>query len=145
MSHSSIDTKIEKILRKNNGWLRTEQCAKKYARDSITGEIDSTKRTVFYRWRKKVEKGQNTRFQIVSFPRNMTFIGLKTANPKLLEALISKDKKLVKKVKIGTEIANTLLYYGTLEEQYGCKAAGNIKRILEDIIAKYGKVQKDTY
>jgi hypothetical protein len=136
MLPSNIDKEIEQILRKNKGWLRTEQCAKQYARDQANGEIDGTKRTQFYRWRKQVEKGKNPRFQIITFPRNISFIGLKDADPKALEALISEDKKLTQK-EIGKEMVDAIIYYRILASQFNCKAAGDIANILEDLSTRF--------
>jgi transposase-like protein len=136
MLPSNIDKEIERILRKNNGWLRIEQCAKQYARNRVSGEIDGTKRTQFYRWRKQLEKSKNPRFQIITFPRNVSFIGLKDADPKELKTLVTEDKNFNQK-EIRKDMADAIIYYRILETQFDCEAAGKIANILEDLSTKF--------
>jgi len=101
MLPSNIEQQVSKILQRNNGWIRKEQCAKQYARDSLTGKIDGTKRTRFYRWAKQIEKGKVKDFQIIKFPGNISYIGFKSSDPKVLDSLISENKKLADSVKSG--------------------------------------------
>lgn len=93
MLPSNIETEVRKILQKHDGWLRVEQCAKEYAKGN------GTKRTNFYRWRKKVEKGKVKGFQVLNFPHNVSFIGLESADPKALESFVFEDKKVSLSVK----------------------------------------------
>jgi len=88
MLPSNIEQEVAEILGKNKGWLRTEECAEKYAKG------DKTKRTQFYRWRRKVESGKVKNFQIVKLPGNISFIGLCSADPQKLEGFISEDKRM---------------------------------------------------
>ena len=90
MLATNIESKVKQILetKGKSGWLRTSECAKLYA------DGNSSKETRFYRWRKNVEKGIVKGFQVVKLPNNITYIGLDYADPKILEAQISEDKKL---------------------------------------------------
>lgn len=89
MLATNIEKEVKAILEKKerNGWLRTDECAKIY------GKGNGSRETKFYRWRKLIEKGSDRNFQVIKLPNNITFIGLKSADPKILESLISKDKK----------------------------------------------------
>ena len=89
MLAANIESKVKEILetKGKSGWLRTSECAKLYADNNASEE------TRFYRWRRQVEKKKVKGFQVVKLPNNMSFIGLDSADPKALEALISEDKK----------------------------------------------------
>jgi len=95
MLPGNIETEVENILKKNNGWMRAEACAKEYAKDN------KSIRTKFYRWRKKIEKGKVKGFRIVPLPGNIVFIGLSSADPSKLESSISKNKKILRSLKTG--------------------------------------------
>jgi len=95
MLPSNIESEVEKILKRNNGWLRTEECAKAYSNN------DGTKRTEFYRWRKKIEKGKIKGFQVIKFPNNISFIGLEKSDPEALKRLLTNDKKISRLLKSG--------------------------------------------
>lgn len=81
MLAANIESEIRTIIEKHGkaGWMRTEECAKKYAKGN------ASKETKFYRWRKKVEEGKVQGFQVVKLPGNISFIGLASANPKQLQ------------------------------------------------------------
>jgi hypothetical protein len=68
---------IKEILEKKGrgGWLRVSECAEEYAQE------DDSKKTCFYRWRKQVEKGKVSGFQVLKLVGNISFIGLENANP----------------------------------------------------------------
>jgi len=68
---------IKEILEKKGkgGWLRVSECAKEYAKG------DDSKETRFYRWRKQVEKGKVSGFQVLKLAGNISFIGIENANP----------------------------------------------------------------
>ena len=85
MLPSNIETEVKEILKKRGGWCRTEECAKVYAKGNMT------KRTRFYRWRKKVDKGKVDGFQHLPLGfNNISYIGLQSADPnKLLESIMS--------------------------------------------------------
>ena len=92
------------------GWLRTQECAKEYA-DLAVGkpwvrETRESRKTKFYRWYKKVKKGNVKGFRVVMLPGNISFIGLNDANPELIEALISEDKELKRNVESGRGFFN---------------------------------------
>ena len=87
MLPSNIEKEVREILEKNGGWLRVEECAKEYAKG------DDSRRTRFYRWRKRIKKGKVEGFQVVELPGNVVFIGLKSADPnKVLKSVISDEK-----------------------------------------------------
>lgn len=92
MLATNIEGEVKAIIEKkgNNGWLRTSECAKIYA------EGNASKETKFYRWRKQVEKEKVKGFQVIGLLGNISFIGLKSANPLILESLMSTDKPSIK-------------------------------------------------
>lgn len=96
MLATNIEKEVKEILEKKGKgrWLRTDECAKTY------GKGNDSRETKFYRWRKEVEKGKVRNFQVIKFSNNITFIGLKSADPKILESLIS-DKKITSSHKSG--------------------------------------------
>jgi hypothetical protein len=132
MLATNIEQEVKAVLEKKGkgGWLRVGKCSKIY------GNGNDSKETSFYRWRKKVENGKIENFQVLKLPGNISFIGLKGADPKALEALISEDKK-ISQIEIGPEMANALFYYRLLEKEYGVKGAGGIADILEDLCTKF--------
>ena len=89
MLPANIESKVKEILETEGkgGWLRTNQCSKRYAKGN------ASERTKFYRWRRQVEKKKVKGFQVMKLPNNISFIGLDSADPKVLEALISEDRK----------------------------------------------------
>ena len=89
MLATNIEAKVRETLKENskNGWLRASQCAKLYANGNDSEE------TKFYRWRKQVEKGKVEGFQVLKLPDNISFIGLDSADPKILEVLSQTQKK----------------------------------------------------
>ena len=93
MLAANIESKVREILKTEGegGWLRTSKCCKLYA------EGNRSEETKFYRWRIKVEEGKVEGFQIVKLPNNITFIGLDSANPKVLEVLSQTKKKSMDK------------------------------------------------
>jgi len=79
----NIETEVRKILEKHGGYLRTHECAKKYAKGNLSLE------TKFYRWVKKVEKGKVKGFRIVKLPGNLSYIMLENTN---LHEFLRKEK-----------------------------------------------------
>jgi hypothetical protein len=77
-----IESHVKEILKTkgNSGWLRVSTCAKLFSNGNKSQE------TRFYRWRKQVEDGKVSGFQVLKFPNNISFIGLDTANPNILKA-----------------------------------------------------------
>lgn len=94
---ANIEKEVRKILEKEGkgGWLRVAECAKKFAKG------DASKETKFYRWRKQVEKRKVPGFQTVPLPKNVVFIGLDSADPRVIESFISEDKKFQRSAKTG--------------------------------------------
>jgi ribosomal protein S18 len=103
MLATNIDKRVHDKLTKRgqNGWLRTKECATEYAKDDLTKKVNASEMTKFYRWLKKVEKGKAEGFQVVKLPGNVSFIGLSSADPKVLDSFISEDKKVKRSVKSG--------------------------------------------
>jgi hypothetical protein len=101
MLATNIDRRIhEKLVKKGqSGWLRTKKCAEEYATNDITKKVNASDMTKFYHWLKKVGKGKVEGFQVVKLPGNVSFVGLSSADPKVLESLISEDKKIERSVK----------------------------------------------
>jgi len=97
----NIDSEVKALLEKKGkgGWLRAQECSKEYAKDPITGALNHSSQTKFYRWRKQVEKGKIPGFQIFKLPGNFSWIGLESSDPKTLESLISEDRKLTRSAK----------------------------------------------
>lgn len=89
MLAANIESRVKEILetKGKGGWLRTSECAKLYA------DGNKSEETKFYRWRRQVERGKVRGFQVVKLPNNITFIGLDSADPRILEALISEDRR----------------------------------------------------
>jgi len=92
----NIEAKVREVLLKKGrgGWLRVQECAKEIAYDPIAEKWNGTKRTNFYRFRKKVEKKKVKGFQVVNLPKNISFIGLDSADPSVIESFISKDRRV---------------------------------------------------
>lgn len=92
MLAANIETEVREILKKKGkkGWLRVQECANEYAKEPITKKIDNSKKTKFYRWRRQVEKGKVEGFQVLKLIGNVSFIGLKSADPSIigLEGLV---------------------------------------------------------
>jgi hypothetical protein len=97
-----ISIEVKKILDKygRNGWLRVGECEKRFLKltpfpqNTSKSERDralGTRHTNFYRWRKKVEDGDIEEFQYVSLGKNISFIGLKNADPITLKTLTPKS------------------------------------------------------
>jgi hypothetical protein len=135
MLATNIEQEVKEILEKKGkgGWLRVSECAKIYGKD------DESRETKFYRWRKKVEKGKTANFQVLKLPGNISFIGLSSADPKVLESLISEDKKLAKSVKSGLgffEWLNKRAERKRLEEEQHGKEALTIDRAYRKWLAE---------
>lgn len=96
MLAANIEARVREVLKKRGkgGWLRVQECAKEFARDMITGEVNKSQKTRFYRWRKKVEKGKVEGFQILKIVGNISYIGLGSSDPRALDSLLAKDKRM---------------------------------------------------
>jgi len=103
LAPNNIENEVQEIIKKNGkgDWLRVQECATAYARDPLTKETNTSLETKFYRFRKTIEKGKVNTLQIVKLPGNVSFIGLKSADPKTLAVLVSEDKNLARSVKSG--------------------------------------------
>jgi len=114
MLAANIEEQIKEIIEKKGkaGWLRTQKCANEYADLAANKpwikETRESRKTKFYRWYKKVKKGKVKSFQVVMLPGNISFIGLKEANPQMIEALISEDKEVKRNVETGHGFFNWL-------------------------------------
>jgi hypothetical protein len=99
----NIETEVKKILKEKGkgGWLRVHECAKYYRIDPETGKVNKSRETNFYRWRKQVEKGKVEGFQVLPFPNNIVFIGLKSADPRGIKTVMLEDKKISRSIKNG--------------------------------------------
>ncbi len=97
MLATNIEREVREILERKgkDGWLRTTKCAKFYGRG------DKSRETYFYRWRKKVQKSKVAGFKVLKLPDNVSFIGLKSADERAINALASEDKELKKSVESG--------------------------------------------
>lgn len=97
----NIDSEVKALLEKKGrgGWLRVQECSKEYAKDPMTGAVNRSLETKFYRWLRQVEKKKIPGFQNLKLPGNISFIGLESSDPKTLESLISEDKKLARSAK----------------------------------------------
>lgn len=116
MLATNIETEVRKILEKKGkkGWMRTHNCAKEYANNNGSRE------TKFYRFTKKVEKGKVPGFQVLLFPKNISFIGLDSADPQIIESLLEQDKKARRSIKSGFGFFEWLKHRNeqkTLEEE----------------------------
>lgn len=100
MLAANIENEVREIPQKKGkgGWLRVGQCAKLYAKGNASEE------TKFYRWRKQVEKGKVKDFQVVPLPGNISFIGLESADPHVIESFISEDKKVSRALLVETAL-----------------------------------------
>jgi hypothetical protein len=98
MLATNIEKEVFKILKKKGkgGWLRVQQCANEYAKDKTTGEINASKKTKFYHWRKKVEKRKVPGFQYLPLGKS-TYIGLDNADPRAISE-VKTDKQYEKRL-----------------------------------------------
>lgn len=91
----SIEGEVKKIIEEKGkgGWIRVQECVKEYAKKPPQkegeAEIDGSKRIKFYRWRTKVEEKEVKGFQYLPLGKNISYIGLDSANP---QAISSKEK-----------------------------------------------------
>ncbi len=96
-NNASIESKVRDVLEKKGkgGWLRASECAKLFAKG------DASLETKFYRWRKQVGKNKVSGFQAIKLAGNISFIGLDSADPKVIESFVSENKKILQSVKSG--------------------------------------------
>lgn len=92
-SNINLETVVRKYLTEKGGWARVEECAKQFSKG------DGSKRTSFYRWRKKIEQGKVEGFQTLTLPGNMTFLGLEGADPNRISKIVISDPNILDKVK----------------------------------------------
>lgn len=104
MLATNIEQQIKEIIEKkgNAGWIRVQECAMEYAllakdRPWIRETIESRK-TKFYGWRRKVGRNHVEGFKVLLLPGNVSYIGLGSADPKVIADLISEDKKTSRNV-----------------------------------------------
>lgn len=89
------EQKIKQIIEKygEKGWVRTQVCADKYAKD-FAGKINKSEKTKFYRFCRQIGKGKVDGLRIQKLPCNISFIGLRSADPEFIKDFISKNKKI---------------------------------------------------
>ncbi len=103
MLATNKEQKIRQIIERQgkNGWLRVQACANEYAKDPITGKTNPSLETDFYRVRKRIDKGKVESLKLQLLPGNVSYIGLSSADPEVLNEFISEDKKASKNLKTG--------------------------------------------
>ena len=101
MLPSNNEFEIKRIIEENgkDGWLRTEECATKFAKDPTTQKYNHSRRTKFYRIRKQIEKGKVEGLKVLLLAGNISYIGLSSADPKVIGDYVSEDKKASRNVK----------------------------------------------
>jgi hypothetical protein len=106
MLAANKEHEIKLIIEKygKGGWLRVQECAKEYAKDPKTKVFNESRKTDFYRIRKRIEKGKVEGLKVVLLPGNKSFIGLNSADPSVIEGFISEDKKTTRSVKTSLSI-----------------------------------------
>lgn len=114
MLATNIETRVSEILstKGKGGWLRAEECADEYAKDKITGEINGTQKTKFYRWRKQVEKGKVSGFRVLKLQGNISYIGLENANPTAISTSeIDKEREKRLEAIRNANLSNPIIAY----------------------------------
>lgn len=101
MIPSNINDEMRGILERKGkgGWLRVSEAEEAYVELTPVDENKGTRRTTYYRWRKTVEKGRAKGFQYVPLPKNRAYIGLDSADPRIVESAISEDKNIRRSIK----------------------------------------------
>lgn len=100
MLPDNIESKVKNIiaLKGDHGWIRSQECALAYAKDA-TGKINPSEKVKFYRWRKQVEKGKVDGFQAKTLAGNIAYVGLSSADPRVLDPSASGDKRFERSIK----------------------------------------------
>ena len=134
---TTLVEEIKQIIEKKGkaGWLRTEECAKEYSRDPLTKQPDDSRRRKFYRIRKQIEKGKEKGLQIQLLPGNISYTGLSSADPKIIEEFIFDNKKASLNVKTG------LGFFAWLETRAERKQLERDKRI--NLLARKGAAAEE--
>lgn len=92
-----ISREVRKILENTKyGWMRTNECAKAYSKGN------ESKRTNFYRWKRKVDKQKIIGFQSIQVGK-ASFIGLREANPVFFESEVLEDKNILKSISLPSQ------------------------------------------
>ena len=105
MLAANIEKRVREIVetKGKEGWIRVQECAIEYAKDAKNNprlnETVETRKTKFYRWRKKVGKGKVKGFKVLLLPGNISYIGLEAAKPETIQSFISGNKKANRNVK----------------------------------------------
>ena len=110
---SNIVDRVKRIIDlegKPKGWMRSQQCAKEYAKDK-TGRIDPSKKTKFFNWKShQVAKGRVEGLQSATLGKE-EWIGLASADLETLHQFaLSKNKKLVRATKSSFKFFEWLKY-----------------------------------
>lgn len=97
MSTQEIEDRVRQIIESKGreGWIKATECAENYARGETRKAIDVGEKREFYRWLKRVMKGQVKGFQIFSLPGYHLMLGLMSADQKVAEALRTKWELLL--------------------------------------------------
>jgi hypothetical protein len=107
MLAANIAQRVKEIIKNKgkDGWIRVQECANEYAKDVENNpwvkEIVESRKTKFYRFRKKIEKDKVDGLKVLHLPGNVSYVGLSSADPKVIEEFISEDKKASLNVKTG--------------------------------------------
>jgi hypothetical protein len=107
MLATNIRQRVVEIIKAKGkgGWIRVQECAKEYAEAAKINpkikENPESRMTKFYRFRKQVEKGKVEGLKVLLLAGNISFIGVSSADPQVIEKIISENKKAERNVKTG--------------------------------------------
>jgi len=89
-----IEDRVRRIIeaKGRKSWIEAAECAETYAIDDARRITDVGEKREFYRWLKRVMKGQVKGFQVFSLPGYHLMLGFKSADRKVAEALKTKWK-----------------------------------------------------
>ncbi len=92
MLDAEIKDKVRQIIEVSgqDGWIEATDCADKYSRDSIRKTTNIEEKRIFYRWLKKVMKGQVQGFQVFKCEGYRSLLGLGSADPKIADKIKKK-------------------------------------------------------
>jgi hypothetical protein len=100
---SNNESEIKKIIedKGKDGWLRTEHCAKEFAKDPKTKKYNHSRRTKFYRICRRIKDQKVEGLKVLLLAGNISYIGLSSADPKIIGDYVSSNKKASRNVRTG--------------------------------------------
>jgi hypothetical protein len=107
MLAANIEKRTKEIIKSKgkDGWIRVQKCANEFAKDVENNprikDTAESRKTKFYRFRKKIKNGRVEGLKVLSLPGNISYIGLSSADPRVIEGFIDHDKETLRNVKTG--------------------------------------------